>query len=330
MKKLLLIGLTAIILTGCKKIPKLENGQEVVARIDKKDFTAEELYQDIKKVYGTSNLVNMIDNYIANKEIKTDDIANEYAANQLANLKAQYELYGYDFESALKEAGYESEEDLLPEMVLQYKKDQVVLNYIKDTLEDEEIETYYNDNIFGPITAKHILITADVTDEMTEEEKSAKEEEALNKAKDIINQLGEVSKEELDTKFNELVQEHSDDTGSVSANGLITDFTKIGENAVDEAFWDASYELKDNEYTTVPVKSAYGYHIILKVSAEERPTLKESKSTIKDLLATEKLGADSNLSVKLWAEIREKYNLEIFDTEIKYSYDETIKSYEEN
>ena len=321
-KKILSILTCTLLITGCGKIPKLENGQEVVAEIDGKSFSVEELYDDMKVSYGTSFLVNMIDNHIAEKEIETDDDAKVYAETELENLKYQYELYQMNFDDAMKQSGYESEDELLEEIILQYKKDKVVENYVKDGIKDEEIEEYYNENIFGEITARHILIKPETTSEMNDEEIKTKEEEALNKAKDLINELNEGA------NFEELAKEHSDDTGSATEGGLIKDFTKAGENSVVEEFWNASSELKDGEYTSEPVKSTYGYHIILRVSQKERPTLKDSKENILDTLAEKKLTEDQNLSVKTWVEIRKKYNLNIVDSELKKVYNETIENYE--
>lgn len=321
-KKLLSIMACILLLTGCGKIPKLENGEEVVAEIDGKSFTANELYDDLKTSYGTTFLVNMIDNYIANKEIETDDSAKEYAKNELENLKKQYELYQMDFEAAMKQAGYETEDQLLDEIILQYKKDKVVENYAKDQISNEEVENYYNENIFGEITAKHILIKPETTTDMSDDDKKAKEEEALNKAKDLINELNNGA------DFDTLAKENSADTGSASEGGLIKDFTKVGDNSVVTEFWDAAYNLKDGEYTSEPVKSSFGYHIILKVSQNERPSLEDTKDDILDTLVTNKLKSDDNLSAKYWSEIRKKYNLNIIDSNIKKVYDDTIKNYE--
>ena len=321
-KKLLSIMACILLLTGCGKIPKLENGEEVVAEIDGKSFTANELYDDLKTSYGTTFLVNMIDNYIANKEIETDDSAKGYAKNELENLKKQYELYQMDFEAAMKQAGYETEDQLLDEIILQYKKDKVVENYAKDQISNEEVENYYNENIFGEITAKHILIKPETTTDMSDDDKKAKEEEALNKAKDLINLLNNGA------DFDTLAKENSADTGSASEGGLIKDFTKVGDNSVVTEFWDAAYNLKDGEYTSEPVKSSFGYHIILKVSQNERPSLEDTKDDILDTLVTNKLKNDDNLSAKYWSEIRKKYNLNIIDSNIKKVYDDTIKNYE--
>ena len=60
---------------------------------------------------------------------------------------------------------------------------------VKKGLTDKEIQKYYDENIFGDIRTKHILISIDTLDGMTTEEKNNKEKEALNKAKDIIKKL---------------------------------------------------------------------------------------------------------------------------------------------
>ena len=317
----IVILLLALLFVLVKKVPKLENGKEVVASVDGKEFTTEELYEKIKKQYGTQTLINMIDGYIADKEIETTDEAKEYANNQLTALKNQYAQYGYDFEKDLKAAGYSSEQDLLDEMILEYKKQEALVKFVEESVKEEEIKDYYEANIYGPITAKHILITPEVTSDMTEEQKSNEELKALNTAKDIIEKLNNGE------NFDELVKQYSDDEGSKNDNGLISNFTKVGETAVVEEFWNAAYNLENNKYTTSPVQSKFGYHIILKVSSEERPTLESVKETITETIANERLTEDANLSVTAWAELRKKYNLTINDDIIKNSYESTINSY---
>lgn len=319
-KKILLSTITCLLLfTGCGQIPKLENGQEAVAEIDGKSFSAEDLYEKMKSTSGTNALVSLIDSYIAEKEIETDDDAKDYANEQIKAIKAQYEMYGMDFSQALEQAGYESEDKLKEEIITEYKKDKVVKNYLKDNMDEEEVKKYYDEKVFGEMTVKHILIKPETKDDMSEEDKKKAEEDALNKAKDLINQLNDGK------DFEELAKENSDDTGSASEGGLVKDFTK---DSVVPEFWDASYDLKDNEYTKEPVKSSYGYHIILKVSQNEKPSLDDSKDDILTKLAEEKLQNDQNLGAKTLDEIRtKKYKLNIIDSDIKEKYNKTVESY---
>ena len=60
-------------------------------------------------------------------------------------------------------------------------------------------------------------------------------------------------------------------------------------------FSDACAKLKVNEYTKEPVKTSYGYHIILKTKQEKKPTLKSVKSKIKEKLREKKLSENTSL-----------------------------------
>lgn len=323
-KKIALIGLCSLVLlsTGCGKVAKLKNGEELVASIDGKKITANDLYQELKKQGGTSVLVNEIDKFIANKEIKTDETVKEYANSQLEQIKLQYEQAGQDFSATLKNAGYQSESEFKDVLMLDYKKQQVVKNFLKEDLTEDEIKKYYDDEIFGAATVRHILITPDVKDDASDEDKEKAEEKAKKEAEDIIKKLEE--SDDVEKTFKELAKEKSDDEGTKENGGLFSDFKK--EEVVKE-FWDASYALKDGEYSKEPVKSDYGYHVILKVSQKKKPSLKDSKNEIKDTLVSNKLSNDQNLSSKTWDRIRkEKYKLKIEDSALNSSYEDVVNS----
>ena len=113
-KKLLLtfLSIGLLLTTGCGKIPKLQNGEELVAKIDGKEISAEELYKEMKKQSGVSALIDLIDEYIANKEIPTDDDIKQYADSKLEQIKLQYQQMGEDFNATLRSAGYKNEESI--------------------------------------------------------------------------------------------------------------------------------------------------------------------------------------------------------------------------
>ena len=140
-----LLLVSTMMLTGCGKIATLKNGEEVVAKLNGKSITAEQLYDELKSQGGASVLTNMIDEYIVNKEVKTDDDAKSYADSQLNSYKQSYKSYGQDFSAALKSAGYSGEDDFKDALITEYKKQVVTENYVKDELTDSEIEKYYDD-----------------------------------------------------------------------------------------------------------------------------------------------------------------------------------------
>lgn len=313
-----LLGLCSLLLlSGCGKVPKLQNGKEVVASINGYEITAEDLFEILKKNSGTSAMVSLIDEFIVNKEIETDETIEEYAKGQIEAAKAQAKAQGNDFNSLLLQAGYANEKEFKEAIITNYKSNKTVQKYLEEHLTEKEIEEYYNENVFGEITARHILIKPDVETGATSEEKTKAEEEAKKKAEEVIKKLKDGA------KWEDLVKEYSEDEGTKSNNGQLT-FTK---NQVVAEFWKASAALKDNTYTTTPVKSEYGYHVIYRVSQATRPTLEDSKDDVKEELANKKLENDTSLAAKTWAEIRKDYKLTINDDHIKNVYDSTIKSY---
>lgn len=316
-KIFVLVLVMTLMLTGCGKIATLKNGEEVVAKLKGKTITAEDLYAELKKQGGATTLTNMIDEFIVNKEIKTDDDAESYADSQLSSYKQSYKSYGQDFGAALTSAGYSGEDEFKEGLILEYKKKVVTENYVKDEeISDSDIQKYYDNNIYGDIEAKHILISPNTDDDMSDEEKTKAEEKALKEAKDIIKKL------DKGEKFEDLAKKYSDDKGTASEGGKLT----VTYGAVVDEFWNASNELKDGKYTKEPVKSEYGYHIIYRISQKKKPKLDDVKDEVIDSLVEEKTSNDSTLQTKALVALRKKYNLNITDDSIKKSYDNSVSN----
>lgn len=316
-KKILILSIClCTLLTGCGKSAKLKNGEEIVAKLEGKKITANDLYEQLKNQGGEKILLQMVDAYIISQEVKDNSEAKEYAKNYLSQLKSYYEKAGQDFASVLSSYGFANETELLNNLINDYQKQEVAKKYITKELTDDEINAYYKKEIFGEQTVRHILIKPETKDDMTDDEITEAEANALKEAKKIIKKLknGE--------DFETLAKKYSDDEGTKEDGGLFADFTKEG---VDADFWEASYKLEDGKYTDEPIKSAYGYHVILKVSSKEKPTLDEVVDDIKDTLVQEKIANDSNIVTKTWIKIRESYNLKINDSNIKKAYKESTK-----
>lgn len=329
MKTALLCGVMVIIgvligmLINERKVPAIKNGDEVVASIDGKKFTANDLYTELKVQGGQNVLTSIIDEYITKKEVDDDDKkeAEEYADSYLENLKAQYESYGQDFKTALAGAGYDNEEAFKKIVIKDQLKNIVAENYIKkNNFSKSDIKNYYNEKVEGSMVARYILIQPKTKDGMSDEEVKKAEEEALKKANTVIKKL------KKDEDFAELAKKYSDDSSTASEGGLFNGFTK--DEVVSE-FWDAVVALEDGKYTTEPVESSYGYFVILRVKQNKKPSLKDAQDDIVDSLYEEATKNDANIVSKAWAEIRKNYNLKINDKKIKEAYDTVVKSYNE-
>lgn len=313
---ILLLAINIILIVNGHKV-KLSDGKEIIASVDGKDFVADDLFDELKEQYGSNNLLNMVDKYIISKEVKDDSDAKTKAKENLESIRSQYESAGYEWETVLTQYGYSNEDELLNELTTSIQKENVAKQYLKDNLTDAEINEYYENQVYGTYTVKHILIKPATTDSMTDEEKSAAEDAAKAKAQEVINKLNNGE------DFTSLVKEYSEDTGSVDNEGLVENFTK---GDVDDAFFTETNNLKNGEYSKEPVKSSYGYHVILRVSSTDKKALKDIKDEVMEKIVENKLSDDSTLYTKTWVDIRKKYNFTINDTTLKNAYEKTINS----
>lgn len=305
-----------------KTIPTLEDGSEVIAEIDGKQFTADDLFDQLKNQGGETVLTNMVDEYIASIELEDTSEADDYADSYLTSLKSQYETYGEDFATALASAGYDNENDFKKLVAKDKLKQLVAEKFIKQNknnkyFSQKDIKKYYDESITGSMNARYILIKPDVTDGMTDDEKNAAEDKALATANEVIEKLKDGE------DFADLAKEYSDDTTTASEGGLYNGFTK---SDVVEEFWNSVENLKDGKYTTSPVKSSYGYFVISRISQEDKPSLEDSNDEIMTALLSKLETSDTDTTSKAWIEIRKNYNLNIIDSNIKKTYDETIKT----
>jgi len=311
----IVIAILLIVLIGVStKNTKTKNGNDIVVSVDGKTITANDLYKELKKQSGQSVAINLIDDYILGKEYKTTDDMKKSAQATIDNYKS---TYGDSYEQFLQYNGIANDAELKDLLIKNSKLTKVTENYIKDTLTEKEMKKYYDEKIFGDIEAKHILVSSETDDDATDEEKEAKDKEAKAKAEEIIKKLknGE--------DFSKLAKEYSDDEGS-KENGGDLGYFNTGDMV--EEFETAAYNLDVNAYTTTPVKTTYGYHIIMKTGQKDKPSYKKSKDTIKEKLVEEKKEEDSTISVKAMVALRKKYNIKIKDKTVKSDYNSYIKT----
>lgn len=132
-------------------------------------------------------------------------------------------------------------------------------NQIKSIkVSDKEINDFYNANKKS-IKARHILVA---------DEKEANE---------IIASLSKLKGQQLNAKFSELAKAKSTDTGSAASGG---DLGWFPVSVMVKPFSDAAFALKKGEITKAPVKTEFGYHIIIKDDEKELPPLNKIKAEV--------------------------------------------------
>ncbi len=324
-KYLLLLLCVPLLVTGCGKVPELQNGQQVVVELDGKQFTAEEFFDELKDGYGTTALVNLVSNYITDKEI-TEELAEEAEEKAQTEYNTMYAYYSSNWNEVLASSGYSSGKQLLEDITNNYRQSLVLEKYLKESvITEEEIQEYYDNSIYGDSTIRHILIIPDVDDDMDSAEVTEEEEKALEEANEIITKLQ--NSENFEEDFISIAKLQSDDTGTASEGGLLENVNNNSDLA--EEFWEAVKDLETGKYTTTPIETEFGYHIIYKVSQKDKPSIDEVRETILNNLVDEML-SENNASIIYWAGLREKYNMTIHDDTIKNNYESLLKQYQKD
>ena len=184
-----------------------------------------------------------------------------------------------------KEAIANVEEDLMLEVWMRKQIEKVKVS-------DSEITSFYNQNkskFVQPETvkARHILVSSE------------------GEAKDVIAELKKAGKN-VANRFDTLAREKSKDS-SARNGGALGYFTK---NQMVPEFANAAFKLKVGSYTTSPVKTQYGYHIILVEDKKPAGTLalKDIKPQLEQTIKMQKLQGEVK---KEGEELRKKAKIEI-------------------
>ena len=331
MKKKIIYGITTVLaislLTGCGAA-KLKNGEELVAKVDNYKISADDLYSEMKEKYAVKTLIDNIDHQLLDTTYKTDETETKAIENQIEEIKKTYGSNDQIFEQIIKQV-YKSAkipsawklDELKAMLSLDYKRDLAIKDYVKEkVVTDEEVTTYYDTKVIGDVKASHILIKPNAKDSDSEETKTKKENEAKKKAEEIIKKL------DNGEDFAKLAKKYSDDKGTASKGGNLGYFNM--DDDFEENFVSAAAALKKGAYSKEPVKTKYGYEIILKVDEKDKKKKDDLESTIRQTLADEKIKEDSSTTTyyKRLRDWRESKGLKFEDKELKKMYDKYMKT----
>ena len=318
--KKIILGLCGLLLisifaTGCKQEIEVKDGSKVAVKIDGGKITATDYYNKIKQ-NNVSVLIDMIDRKLLEKKYPETDEENDQVEGQIKQLKDNYKDEETLNQILTQYFGVSNEEELEAMLRLEFKREKAVKDYISKNLKDKEIDKYYKDEIYGQVEASHILIRPSVSEDATDDEITEAEKEAKKTAKEIIKKLNNGE------DFAKLAKKYSEDEASAVNGG------KLGYFELDtmvEEFSEAAKELKVDEYTKEPVKSSFGYHIILKTGQKDKPELKDVKDSIKEKLTFQKLDEDATLYYQTLIDIRKENNIKWNDTVLEDKYNDLME-----
>ncbi len=307
------LAIVSLLITGCGKKAELKDGAEVAVSVKGSKITATEYYEEIKE-NNISELIDMIDHALLDKSYKTDEDENKAVKKQIDQIKSNYGSNEDTYKAFLLQYfGVKDEKEFEEMLRLEYKRNKAVKDYVEDNLTEKEIKKYYDENTYGEIKASHILISVDASDSATEEEKKEANEVAEKKAKEVIQKLKDGA------KFADLAKEYSSDKANNEKGG---DLGYFDPNEMADEFKDAVVKLKKDEYTKEPVKTKFGYHIILKTDQKEKESLNKVKDEIKETLAEQKISEDNSIYYESLVKFRESKNIKWNDSALEKAYND--------
>lgn len=308
----LIIGLFIMVITEDEEIAKLKDGTEPVITFNNQTITADNLYTEMKDYYSVSILMNNIDNMLFKDKYLDEGTVKEEVDNTIKQYK---EYYGDNFSSLLSQNGFTSEKQFREVLLLDYRRNQAINDYMKDHVTEDEINEYYKSSVYGDVDSKHILVKPDTKDDMTEDEIKTKKEEALKIAKEIISKLNSGK------TFDEVKKEYKD---SITYEEL---GYRAYNDSLEQNYLDEMHKLKVNAYSKTPIETSYGYHIIYKIAEKDKPELKTVKDDVIDAIVKEKQNNNKNYYYEMLFTIRENAKLTFVDSELATKYEEYKKSY---
>jgi len=312
LKKEVIISLVVGLVLGLIIMFFVANGIEGYA--SGRLITEGSLYGRMKQYYSIDLVLKNIDTKILNKKYKLNDEELNDLKETADSYIEQYEMYGYTKEEFLEGNGFESYDEFVEYLSLDYKRSLYVYDYLETQLEENAVQTYYDENAFGKVNTKHILVQASGDMDDTQ---------ALALANEIISKLNDG--EEFDTLATEYTTNYD--------NVITEDLGEMGAfDHLDEAYVEGMKKLEKGKYSTEPVKSSFGYHVIYCVDkAEKTEEISASdKMAIVDALATEAgLTLDETTYYKALIQMREEAGLKFFDKDFKEKYEEYCEPYVE-
>lgn len=327
-KKIVCLMLGLLLLTGCGKVSKLENGQDAVVSFKNGDkISVDDLYNELKDKYALSTLLNMIDRKVL-EETFPDNIekAKKSSESYLEALKENYKSEEELLNAIQQYYGYITIEEYQDQIYLGYMQSYAMNEYAKEQVTDKEIEKYYKNEVDNDIEISHILITPEVTDEMDDDQKAEAETKAEEKANNILSELKDSVKngKKVSDAFSELAKKYSEDEATKDKGGSLGEVNKTTLGDTYTEITQKAYTLKDGNYYTKVIKTSLGYHIIMRNQTYEKKSLDELKEEIIEILASDIMEDDKTLSVNALQHYRKQMGVNIEDSTLATQYSNYI------
>lgn len=214
------------------------NGEDVVFTVNDTDTTASMLYDEMYKQRGTSTLVTLFKQAVADETVKTTSDMKTAAETNAATIRSNYEsYYGTNYEAYLENdlasTGYT---DLVEYLVEAQKLQQVAADYAKANFDELQIRQI-----------SYILIKFEDSENITAEPTA--DEQARMNAVDAKLQSADFATAAMD---------HSEDSSTAPTGGVLGIIDK-NASSLDSSFLEGALALQEGEVSEWIRSESFGY-----------------------------------------------------------------------
>lgn len=240
--------------------------------------------------------------YVEDKEM-TDEI--EETVEYYYSVYKQY--YGYTKEEFLFNSGFNNEEEFLESLRLEYRRNKYVMEYVRKKIDVNDVNDFYQNEVFGEVDSKHILVPVG--------EDGLSDIDAKNLANEIIKKLDNgMTWDSVIEKYKDRII--SENLGYFAYNA-----------SLEKEYLLECKNLSVGKYSSIPVRTSYGYHIVYKIAQKEKPSINDEIENIMDVLRDRMMEKDKNLYNKALIFMRKDNGFDFDGTVYEELYNQYVEKY---
>ncbi len=281
MKKWLLAAaslLMVVTLAGC--------GSNTIATLKGGKVTQDEFYKEIKE---TSAGKQQVQQMILQKALQEQYGSKSLTKKIDKTYNTYKKQYGSSFTSVLAQSG----------LTTSSFKNQITTQMLAN----------------AALKANKKVTNADLKKQWKTYEPKVEVQHILVEKKDTAETvISELKKDNSTKNFTALAKKYSTDTGTKKDGGKLPVFDST-DTSLDSTFKTAAFKLKTNEYTTTPVKTSYGYHVIRMIKNPGKGKMADHKKTLTDQVYA-KWANDQTVMAKVYTKVLKKADVTIKDKDL--------------
>lgn len=262
--------------------------ENIIARVGDEEITIGQLFEALVGDLGMLKTFELLDEMILQDQFEVED---EEVEDEIEALR---ERLGDDFDMVIAEQGFESEEELFEYYKIALLQE-AAFNAAFAPSEARLRELHAQMGV--TVSGSHILIGNE--EAATPEEIAENEELAM----ELIERLQEADADDFADLFAELATEYS----TCNSREVGGDLGSWERGRMVAEFEDAIFDMEVGEFTTEPVQTQFGLHIIYKTGTEDVPDFED----VRDELEAEELAMlrQTGAMASLLMDLRQEANI---------------------